>query len=169
MNVRGHSSLWHYLVLAMDGNKLCICLPCSSICNSGIQSFCTWEHSIHLPIAWSAHSSLARPCRLQMDHSGWLAWPYFLFLLLQGVDIHVLLQQPLLYSHFASGGGEPCYLPVKDWEGLKALLTETLDHYNELNAAMHLVLFEDAMHHVWVDSSRCFLYKVKAPTVTVFQ
>ncbi|KAK1334847.1 hypothetical protein QTO34_004418 [Cnephaeus nilssonii] len=57
----------------------------------------------------------------------------------QGVDIHVLLQQPLIYCHFAS---------VKDWEGLKALLTETLDNYNELNAAMHLVLFEDAMHHV---------------------
>ncbi|EPQ11489.1 Dynein heavy chain 11, axonemal [Myotis brandtii] len=66
----------------------------------------------------------------------------------QGVDIHVLLQQPLIYCHFASGGGDPCYLPVKDWEGLKALLTESLDNYNELNAAMHLVLFEDAMHHV---------------------
>lgn len=25
-----------------------------------------------------------------------------------------------------------------------------LDNYNELNAAMHLVLFEDAMQHVWV-------------------
>ncbi|XP_023606561.1 dynein heavy chain 11, axonemal, partial [Myotis lucifugus] len=66
----------------------------------------------------------------------------------EGVDIHVLLQQPLIYCHFASGGGDPCYLPVKDWEGLKALLTESLDNYNELNAAMHLVLFEDAMHHV---------------------
>ncbi|XP_015413618.1 PREDICTED: dynein heavy chain 11, axonemal [Myotis davidii] len=66
----------------------------------------------------------------------------------EGVDIHVLLQQPLIYCHFTSGGGDPCYLPVKDWEGLKVLLTESLDNYNELNAAMHLVLFEDAMHHV---------------------
>lgn len=41
-------------------------------------------------------------------------------------------------------------MPVKDWEVLKMILTETLDNYNELNAAMHLVLFEDAMQHVWV-------------------
>jgi dynein heavy chain len=39
-------------------------------------------------------------------------------------------------------------MPVKDWEGLKTILTETLDNYNELNASMRLVLFEDAMQHV---------------------
>lgn len=72
----------------------------------------------------------------------------FLFLLLQGVDSRVLLQQPLLYCHLASGGEEPRYLPVEDWEVLKTILTETLDNYNELHAAMGLVLFEDAMQHV---------------------
>ncbi|KAM7121693.1 dynein axonemal heavy chain 11 [Molossus nigricans] len=66
----------------------------------------------------------------------------------EGVDRQVLLQQPLIYCHFAGGGGQPSYLPVRDWEVLEAVLTETLDHYNELHAAMHLVLFEDAMHHV---------------------
>ncbi|KAB0376184.1 hypothetical protein FD755_012827 [Muntiacus reevesi] len=66
----------------------------------------------------------------------------------EGVDSHVLLQQPLIYCHFANGCQDPCYMPVKDWEVLKTSLTEALDDYNELNAAMHLVLFEDAMQHV---------------------
>ncbi|XP_071071224.1 dynein axonemal heavy chain 11 [Dasypus novemcinctus] len=66
----------------------------------------------------------------------------------EGVDNQVLLQQPLIYCHFANGGKDPRYMPVKDWEALKMLLTEMLDNYNELNAAMHLVLFEDAMQHV---------------------
>ncbi|XP_074223450.1 dynein axonemal heavy chain 11 isoform X1 [Camelus bactrianus] len=66
----------------------------------------------------------------------------------KGVDSRVLLQQPLIYCHFANGREDPCYMPVKDWEVLKTFLTETLENYNELNAAMHLVLFEDAMQHV---------------------
>ena len=36
-------------------------------------------------------------------------------------------------------------MPVKDWEGLKAVLMEMVDNYNELHSAMHLVLFELAM------------------------
>ncbi|PNI58007.1 DNAH11 isoform 4 [Pan troglodytes] len=66
----------------------------------------------------------------------------------EGIDSHMLLQQPLIYCHFANRGKDPHYMPVKDWEVLKTILTETLDNYNELNAAMHLVLFEDAMQHV---------------------
>ncbi|XP_044534788.1 dynein axonemal heavy chain 11 [Gracilinanus agilis] len=66
----------------------------------------------------------------------------------EGTEESVLVQQPLLYCHFANGVGDPCYMPVKDWETLKAVLTETLDAYNELNAAMPLVFFEDAMQHV---------------------
>jgi len=34
------------------------------------------------------------------------------------------------------------------WEGLNKILTDALRNYNELNAAMDLVLFEDAMSHV---------------------
>ncbi|KAM8981229.1 dynein axonemal heavy chain 11 isoform 1-T1 [Sarcophilus harrisii] len=66
----------------------------------------------------------------------------------QGTEESILLHQPLIYCHFANGVGEPRYLPVKNWESLKAVLTETLDTYNELNAAMPLVFFEDAMQHV---------------------
>ncbi|KAM5271528.1 dynein axonemal heavy chain 11 [Ctenodactylus gundi] len=71
------------------------------------------------------------------------AYKYF-----EGFDRPVLLQQPFVYCHFAAGGEEPHYMPVRDWEALKTVLTESLDHYNELHAAMHLVLFEDAMQHV---------------------
>uniref|UniRef100_A0A4X2M213 AAA+ ATPase domain-containing protein n=1 Tax=Vombatus ursinus TaxID=29139 RepID=A0A4X2M213_VOMUR len=66
----------------------------------------------------------------------------------EGTEESILLQQPLIYCHFANGVGDPCYMPVKDWETLKAVLTETLDTYNELNVAMPLVFFEDAMQHV---------------------
>lgn len=68
--------------------------------------------------------------------------------LLQGADANTLQQQPLVYCHFASGREDPCYEPVKDWEGLKAVLTEMMGNYNELHSEMHLVLFEDAMQHV---------------------
>ncbi|XP_030057583.1 dynein axonemal heavy chain 11 [Microcaecilia unicolor] len=60
----------------------------------------------------------------------------------------VLLQHPLIYCHFANGVGDPCYMPVKEWQTLKKILVEALESYNELNAAMNLVLFEDAMQHV---------------------
>ncbi|XP_029444925.1 dynein heavy chain 11, axonemal [Rhinatrema bivittatum] len=66
----------------------------------------------------------------------------------EGVEDRVLVQQPLIYCHFANGVGEPCYMPVKEWQILKKILMETLDSYNELHAAMNLVLFEDAMQHV---------------------
>ena len=39
-------------------------------------------------------------------------------------------------------------MPVADWPTLNKLLLEALDNYNELNAAMNLVLFEDAMEHI---------------------
>ncbi|XP_078394996.1 dynein axonemal heavy chain 11-like [Cetorhinus maximus] len=60
----------------------------------------------------------------------------------------ILLQKPLIYCHFALGIGDPHYMPVKDWNTLKKILTDILDNYNELNAVMSLVLFEDAMQHV---------------------
>lgn len=77
----------------------------------------------------------------------WISYHGLCFLL-QGTDANTLLQQPLVYCHFASGGEDPRYMPVKDWEGLKAILTEMVDNYNEFHSEMHLVLFEDAMQHV---------------------
>lgn len=44
--------------------------------------------------------------------------------------------------------GEPKYMPITDWAVLHRLLTEALISYNDLVAAMNLVLFEDAMMHV---------------------
>ena len=67
---------------------------------------------------------------------------------MQDLDDAVLKSEPLLYCHFALGIGEPKYLPVQSWNSLKKNLEETLESYNELNAIMNLVLFEDAMMHV---------------------
>ncbi|CAM9713793.1 unnamed protein product [Bubo scandiacus] len=58
------------------------------------------------------------------------------------------LAKPNIYCHFAQGVGEPKYLPVPSWPALNKLLGEALDSYNEMNAAMSLVLFEDAMSHI---------------------
>lgn len=55
-----------------------------------------------------------------------------------------------MFCHFASGIGEPKYLAVQGWESLNKLLVEALENYNEVNAVMNLVLFDDAMQHVWV-------------------
>ncbi|XP_040542548.1 dynein axonemal heavy chain 17 isoform X5 [Gallus gallus] len=56
--------------------------------------------------------------------------------------------KPNIYCHFAEGIREPKYLPVPSWPSLNKLLGEALDSYNEVNAAMNLVLFEDAVSHV---------------------
>ena len=67
---------------------------------------------------------------------------------MQDLDEVAVRQEPLIFCHFASGIGEPKYLPVSSWAGLSRTLEEALDSYNEINAVMNLVLFEDAMHHV---------------------
>ena len=64
------------------------------------------------------------------------------------MDDASLKQDPLIYCHFASGIGEPKYLPVANWESLSKILEEALDSYNEINAIMNLVLFDDAMQHM---------------------
>lgn len=66
-------------------------------------------------------------------------------------DIEETLEQTKqmnVYCHFAKGIGEPSYRPVPTWEELNQILVEALDNYNEVNPAMNLVLFEDAMCHV---------------------
>lgn len=50
--------------------------------------------------------------------------------------------------HFACGLGDPRYMPVESWSSLNKILLEALDSYNEVNATMNLVLFEDAMAHM---------------------
>ncbi|ETE67846.1 Dynein heavy chain 9, axonemal, partial [Ophiophagus hannah] len=66
-------------------------------------------------------------------------------------DIEESLEQTRkmnIYCHFAKGVGEPKYMPVQNWESLSQILVEALENYNEVNAAMNLVLFEDAMCHI---------------------
>ena len=58
-------------------------------------------------------------------------------------------EEPNLLCHFGQGLGDPKYTPVKGgWDGLNATLREALDMYNDENAVMDLVLFEDAMLHI---------------------
>ena len=56
--------------------------------------------------------------------------------------------KPLIFCHFARGLGEKVYDEVHDYSGLYKTLMEALSEYNEGNAMMDLVLFEDAMKHV---------------------
>ncbi|XP_069945104.1 dynein beta chain, ciliary-like [Cherax quadricarinatus] len=59
-----------------------------------------------------------------------------------------VMAKPNVFCHFARGVGEPRYLPILSWSDLNTTLQDALTTYNELNAAMNLVLFEDAMAHV---------------------
>lgn len=165
LDVRGHCLLWCELVLGQSLLRMWMNCANAYLAGTAVIQEYTWsglgdilptDSHIDLQVLPSMGHCASRwiipdGCR---DHIS-------LFLLLQGVDSHMLLQQPLIYCHFAHGGQDPCYLPVKDWEVLKKVLMEALDNYNELNAAMHLVLFEDAMQHVWVDESWCLFTKWK--------
>uniref|UniRef100_UPI00398F1A35 dynein axonemal heavy chain 11 n=1 Tax=Pristiophorus japonicus TaxID=55135 RepID=UPI00398F1A35 len=64
------------------------------------------------------------------------------------IDDHIFTQKPLIYCHFAQGVGEPRYMPVTNWKKLHTILTDALEHYNELHAVMNLVLFKEAMQHI---------------------
>jgi dynein heavy chain len=59
-----------------------------------------------------------------------------------------VFRRPLVYCHFAQGVGDPKYAQVTSWASINKILTDALESYNELNAAMNLVLFEDAMMHI---------------------
>ncbi|KAG7506656.1 dynein heavy chain 9, axonemal [Solea senegalensis] len=53
-----------------------------------------------------------------------------------------------VYCHFARGIGESRYMSAESWSSLNSTLLEALDGYNEVNATLSLVLFEDAMAHI---------------------
>ncbi|XP_005407434.1 PREDICTED: dynein heavy chain 17, axonemal [Chinchilla lanigera] len=59
-----------------------------------------------------------------------------------------LFARPNIFCHFAQGIGDPKYFSVTDVAHLNKLLVDVLDSYNEVNAVMNLVLFEDAVAHV---------------------
>ena len=56
--------------------------------------------------------------------------------------------KPRIVCHFANGMGDGTYDFVKAWDALNKVLVNALEQYNEFNAQMNLVLFEDAMSHV---------------------
>ncbi|KAJ9515913.1 hypothetical protein QJQ45_016901, partial [Haematococcus lacustris] len=56
--------------------------------------------------------------------------------------------KPLIFCHFARGLADKMYDEVSDYASLYKTLMEALNEYNETNAVMDLVLFEDAMKHV---------------------
>uniref|UniRef100_A0A8C0VE51 Dynein axonemal heavy chain 17 n=1 Tax=Cyanistes caeruleus TaxID=156563 RepID=A0A8C0VE51_CYACU len=60
----------------------------------------------------------------------------------------LVFAKPNIYCHFAQGMDESKYMPVASWAALSGLLGEALESYNEVNAAMNLVLFEDAVSHI---------------------
>ncbi|KAJ8966353.1 hypothetical protein NQ317_001278, partial [Molorchus minor] len=66
----------------------------------------------------------------------------------EDIDESIVFEKPNIYCHFAGGIGEPKYMPIKNWTILSKLLNEAMSSYNDLVAAINLVLFEDAMTHI---------------------
>nr|CAH7754609.1 unnamed protein product [Callosobruchus chinensis] len=64
------------------------------------------------------------------------------------LDESAVFEKPLIYCHFAEGIGDPKYFPIIEFDHLSKLLHDALAAYNDLIAAMNLVLFEDAMYHI---------------------
>eukprot|EP00744_Colponema_vietnamica_P001598 GILI01002635.1.p1 GENE.GILI01002635.1~~GILI01002635.1.p1 ORF type:complete len:2087 (-),score=720.86 GILI01002635.1:371-6598(-) len=56
--------------------------------------------------------------------------------------------EPLIFCHFANGLQDQIYDQVSSLESLNKILMDALNEYNDTNASMDLVLFEDAMKHV---------------------
>lgn len=56
--------------------------------------------------------------------------------------------EPLIFAFFVGGLDDKLYDQFPNMEALSGRLRDALREYNELNAAMDLVLFEDAMKHV---------------------
>jgi len=56
--------------------------------------------------------------------------------------------EPLIFAQFVAGLDERIYDQFPNQEALSSRLAEALREYNDTNAVMELVLFEDAMKHV---------------------
>lgn len=56
--------------------------------------------------------------------------------------------EPLIFCHFSESIEEPIYDQITSFGKMSTILEGALTEYNETNAAMDLVLFEDAMKHI---------------------
>ena len=63
------------------------------------------------------------------------------------ITVDELFEPPLIYTNFVTTS-DGTYLPVPSIEKLKQVLDSKLNEYNESNAMMDLVLFEQAMLHI---------------------
>ena len=45
-------------------------------------------------------------------------------------------------------GHEPTYAPIEDMDGLRTILEQKMEEYNENVSSMDLVLFNQAMEHI---------------------
>ena len=64
-------------------------------------------------------------------------------------NIDELLKNPIVFTSFASSSAAGAgYLPVESMEALKKVVDSKLMEYNESNAMMDLVLFEQAAQHI---------------------
>uniref|UniRef100_A0A7S3JKK7 Uncharacterized protein n=1 Tax=Euplotes harpa TaxID=151035 RepID=A0A7S3JKK7_9SPIT len=61
-----------------------------------------------------------------------------------------LMQEPVIYTSFVSAcrGLEKAYVACEDFDALKKVLEDKLTEYNDSNASMDLVLFQQAMEHI---------------------
>ncbi|KAJ8875197.1 hypothetical protein PR048_023092 [Dryococelus australis] len=64
------------------------------------------------------------------------------------LDEEQVFRKPLLFFHFTESIGDSKYMPMVDTNRLESFLLEALGQYNDLVAAMNLVLFEDAINNV---------------------
>ena len=67
---------------------------------------------------------------------------------LADIDEGAILAYPLIFWHFAKGLDDPSYRQVANTGKMVCTLYEALASYNDNNAAMELVLFEDAASHI---------------------
>jgi dynein heavy chain len=56
--------------------------------------------------------------------------------------------EPLIFANFVGGLDDKLYDQFANFDAMSARLQEALREYNDTNAVMDLVLFEDAMKHV---------------------
>ncbi|XP_021113284.1 dynein heavy chain 10, axonemal isoform X1 [Heterocephalus glaber] len=66
-------------------------------------------------------------------------------------DLGVVMRDPILFGDFRMALHEEearIYEDIQDYEAAKALFQEILEEYNDSNARMNLVLFDDALEHL---------------------